>query len=264
MITLKKSFILKKSQLNKKFRVENNNLEISFEEKSGLTVKKLKEIAISHSNDRDRKKTKDDIIKYVEIGDVDINLGKIKSFRTFKGSEAPNNARRIMSFGDVIISTRRPTRGAIFAVPQEFDKEICTAFFISLTVLDWNEVDPQYLVLFLRTSLGRLQFQSMITETAYPVIAPDDPDDMLIIYPSIDVQRQLVKEYNETVDTFFSKINKAHELIGDIKQKIENFILENDAETGEIPKFGLGLEKIAEKTVDGEIGEKEIEGDENS
>lgn len=245
MITVKKSFSLKKSQLAKRFRVENNNLDISaLIANSGFTAKKVGEIAKPHRNERNRKKTADDVFKYVQISDIDTHLGRIKSYRSFKGSEAPNNARRIMNYGDVLISTRRPTRGAVVAVPKEFDKEICTIFFTTLTINDWDEVDPSYLALFLRTSLGRFQFQSLITETAYPVINDEDVEDIVVLLPEIDVQRKLAKDYNDSVVDFFSKINEAYALITNSRQEVENLLLGKEAESLEIPIVGLTVEEI--------------------
>lgn len=245
MITVKKAFTLKKSQLAKKYRVENNNLDISaLIANSGFAVKKIGEFASSHRTDRNRKETANSVFKYVQISDIDTHLGRIKSYRTFKGSEAPNNARRIMNCGDVLVSTRRPTRGAVVAVPKEFDKEICTLFFTSLAIKDWDEVDPWYLALFLRTSLGRFQFQSLITETAYPVISDEDVEDMVVLLPPIDVQRELAKSYNNSVGDFFTKINEAYSLITGARQEIENRLLGKEAETLGVPVVGLTIEEI--------------------
>jgi restriction endonuclease S subunit len=253
MITVKKCFTLKKSQLGRKFRVENNNLDISaLIENSGLTAKRVGEIASSHRHERDRKKTANETFKYVQISDIDVLLGRIKSYRKFLGSEAPNNARRIMSYGDVIISTRRPTRGAVVAVPKEFDQEICTVFFTTLTVNDWDEVDPWYLALFLRTSLGRFQFQSMITETAYPVISDEDVESMIVLYPPIEAQREIAKAYDLAVKEFFSKLNEAYASITSSRQKIEGIILGDEAEHLETPRFGIEVEEITDENEEGE------------
>ena len=240
MITTKKNFTLHKSQLAKKFRVENNNLDIStFISNSGFVAKKIGDIAKAHRNNRNRKKTADSIFKYVEIGDIDVKLGCIKSYRTFKGSEAPNNAKRIMQYGDILVSTRRPTRGAVVAVPKEFDQEICTVFFTTLTIDNRNEVDPFYLALFLRTSLGRFQFQSLITETAYPVISDEDVEDMIALIPPIEVQKTIVAKYDAAVRTFFFKLNEAYSSITFGRQETENQILGQEAEILQVPEFGL-------------------------
>jgi len=253
MIIVKKKFVLKKSQLAKKFRVENNNLDISaLVNNSGFVVKRLGDIAPAHRNERNRKETRDAIIKYIQISNIDVYLGRIKAYRKFKGSEAPNNARRLMKYGDILVSTRRPTRGAVLTVPKDFDNEICTVFFTSLTVLNWEETDPFYISLFLRTSLGRLQFQSMITETAYPVISDEDVENIIILFPPLAKQKELVAEYNNSVENFFVKLNEAYSSITDSRQNIETTLLGDAAETIEPIKFGLDMEEIIDDNGNGE------------
>lgn len=248
MITTKKRFTLLKSELSHKFRLENNNLDISaLIENSGYEVRKNSEIATPHRNERNKKATKDAFIKYVQISDIDVSLGRIKSYRKFKGSEAPNNARRIVSYGDILISTRRPTRGAIVTVPKELDKEICTVFFTTLTVNDWEQVWPWYLSLFLRTSLGRFQFQSMITETAYPVISDDDVLDMQILLPPIEKQKEIADNYNKSIELFFEQLNTAYNSLITSKQGIEDYILGSEAEKLEKVRFGLDFEEIEDE-----------------
>jgi type I restriction enzyme S subunit len=251
MITTKKSFILSKSALSRKFRVENNNLDISsLINNSDLTMRKISEIAIPHRNERNRKETLNKEIKYIQISDVDVLLGRIKSYRKFIGSKAPNNARRIMKYGDVLISTRRPTRGAIVTVPKEFDNEICTVFFTTLTINNWDEVWPWYLSLFLRTSLGRFQFQSLITETAYPVISDDDVMDIQVLLPPIEKQKEISENYNNSIKNYFEKLNNAHNSLVVSKQNIENYILGNEAEIIKEEKFGLDIKEIEEEIDD--------------
>lgn len=240
MISVKKAFTLPISQVSHKFRVENNNLDIAdLIANSGLQARKIKEFATAHRNERNKKETASDEFRYVQISDIDVNLGRIKSYRTFRGSGAPNNARRIMSHGDILISTRRPTRGAIVAVPQEFDAQICTVFFTTLKIHDWTVVDPWYLALFLRTSLGRFQFQSLITETAYPVISDSDVLDMTVLLPDIERQRSIAAAYEGSVIEFFGQLNEAYRGITSARQTVENFLLGAEAEVLQTPVFGL-------------------------
>ncbi len=260
MIRAKKAFTLKKSEIGKKFRVENNSLDISaLIEKSHLQVHKVKDIAYAHRSERDRKTTAGSIIKYVQISDIDVHLGKIKSYRRFFGSKAPNNARRIMKYGDVLLSTRRPTRGAVVAVPRDFDNEICTVFFTTLRVKDWDIADPWFLALFFRTSLGRYQFESLITETAYPVISDDDIENMTVLLPDIAVQRDLTRRYEESVTTFFSMLNSAYSQVSGTQQAIETTILGDDAETLQPAAFGLAIEEEPEEAEGLEPPESEDE-----
>ncbi|MCL4285965.1 MAG: restriction endonuclease subunit S [Fimbriimonadaceae bacterium] len=248
MIEVKKRFTLLKSELSRKFRVENNNLDFSqLIEATGYQVARIGDLAKAHRNERNKKKTADSRFKYVQISDIDVELGRIKSFRVFKGADAPNNARRIMKEGDILVSTRRPTRGAVVAVPQDFDEHICTVFFTTLRVTDREILDPFYLALFLRTSLGRMQFQAQITETAYPVISDSDVEDLTVLYPSIDDQRKIAAEYDIAVKRFQDAINSAYREIAAAQQSIEDFVLGEDAEQIAVKQFTLGQQIEEEK-----------------
>ena len=252
MIKTKKKFILKKSQLGSKFRVENNNLDLSsILLNNSFKVVKLRDIASYHRENRNTSKTKDVSFKYVQISDIDITLGIIKSCTIYKGSEAPNNARRIMRKEDILVSTRRPTRGAIVTVPEIFDGEICSVFFTVLRVLDKLIINPYFLSLFLRTSFCRYQFESMITETAYPVITDDDLLDMIVLVPAIEEQNELVLDYQDTIKKFNDNLNTAYDDLIKSKQNIENFLLHNDAEKLTVQTFGLQiLDKNGEVVLD--------------
>lgn len=244
-IHLKKKFTLRRSELSNKFRVENNNLDIStLIETTGYEVKKIGGVALAHREERNKKETGNKTFKYVQISDIDVSLGRIKSFRRFKGSEAPNNARRIMHYGDVLVSTRRPTRGAVVSVPKLFDGDICTVFFTTLKIKDRSVVDPGYLALFLRTSLGRLQFQSLITETAYPVISDEDVESIVVLLPPIADQRKIAEEYDTAINDFLSNLNEAYSLITKARQEIETRILGEYAQEIERKKFGLDIQEI--------------------
>lgn len=240
MISVKKAFTLPITGVSHKFRVENNNLDISeLLQGSGFAAKKIRDFADAHRNERNKKQTANDVFRYVQISDIDVALGRIKSYKSFRGDQAPNNARRIMRTGDVLISTRRPTRGAIVAVPEEFDQQICTVFFTTLRIRDWSEVDPGYLALFLRTSLGRFQFQSSITETAYPVISDTDVLDMTVLLPDINRQREISQQYGAAVTQFFASLNQAYVQITSAKQAVEALVLADEAEVLESPTFGI-------------------------
>ena len=253
MLSLKKSFTLNKSELSNKFRVENNNLDISaLIAATGYTIKKVGEIAKAHRRERNRKTTQETVFRYVQISDIDSRLGRIKSYRTFTGANAPNNARRIMRKGDVLVSTRRPTRGAVVSVPDEFDGHICTVFFTSLEIIEPELVDSGYLALFLRTSIGRMQFQAQITETAYPVISDDDVEGLTVLLPPLDSQRVLAETYQVAVGRYFEELNGAEKLIADAKRGVEVEILADFAEPIVPIVHGLTAEEDGEEEGDSE------------
>jgi type I restriction enzyme S subunit len=251
MLELKKAFTLTKSELGKKFRVENNNLDLGdLIESTGFQVARLGDIAPAHRGNRSLRVTADVEYKYVQIGDIDIQLGRIASYARVTGGTAPNNAKRIIQYGDILVSTRRPTRGACVSVPKELDGELCTIFFTTLRVNDPSVADPRYVAIFLRTSLARYQFHSMITETAYPVVSDEDVESLQVLLPDIDVQRRVADEYERSVARYFSLINEANSSIVQSKQGVETLLLGEHAEQLHAPIAGLIAEQ--EEKVDEE------------
>jgi len=245
MIKTKKKFCLNISEVSRKFRVENNNLDITeITKNSDFKVCKISDLCEAHRNNRNKKETDDSEFKYIQISDIDINLGIIKTYRKFIGKNAPNNARRIMTYGDILVSTRRPTRGAVISVPKEFDKEICTVFFTTLTVNDWEKSDPRFLALYLRTSIARYQFQAQITETAYPVISDDDVLDIEVLLPKKAVQLEIIKQYENSLSQYFTMLNDAYKNMADAKDYVENQLLGEFGEKQEYEELQLKANEI--------------------
>tara|TARA_B100001989_G_C24442621_1_gene414751 strand:+ start:72 stop:824 length:753 start_codon:yes stop_codon:yes gene_type:complete len=240
MIKTKKNFRLKISEVSRKFRVENNNLDISEILKyTDYEVFKVGDLCKPHKENRDKKLTNEKKFRYVEIGDIDVNLGTIKTYRSFFGKDAPNNAKRIMSKGDVLVSTRRPTRGAVVAVPEDFHGHICTVFFTTLKIFNWEKSDPRFLALYLRTSIAKQQFASQITETAYPVISDEDVLDIEVLLPRIDTQLKVINDYEKSLKNYFFMLDKAHKQIIDAQNNLEEKLLGDFGEKLAYKKFQL-------------------------
>lgn len=73
--------------------------------------------------------TPDEPFLYVDISSVDVTTGMITNPQQLLGEEAPSRARKVIREGDIIISTCRPTRGAVAVVPKELDNQICSTGF---------------------------------------------------------------------------------------------------------------------------------------
>jgi type I restriction enzyme S subunit len=160
-----------------------------------------------------------------------------------------------MGENDVLVSTRRPTRGAIVAVPPEFVGHICTVFFSTIRVADRETLLPEYLALFLRTSLGRFQFQAMITETAYPVISDEDVENIIVLVPDKDAQAEIAAAYADAVDEFFNQLNGAYASLASARQLVESTMLGTHAETLVVPRFGL-VEEVEDEDDPDEVVEE--------
>ena len=76
MIEVKKNFTIKKSALSRKFRTENNNLDFSsLIEETGYQVARIGDLARTHRTERNKKSSTDTSFRYVQISDIDVELG---------------------------------------------------------------------------------------------------------------------------------------------------------------------------------------------
>ena len=161
---------------------------------------------------------------YIDISAIDVTTGIITNPQQLLGEEAPSRARKVVREGDIIISTCRPTRGAIAIIPKEFDNQICSTGFSVIRTKD--NVDARYLHFILRSALVKEQFRKFSTGSSYPAILDSDVEKTIIPLPSIDEQniiadkvfaetrtRNLViekanKEWEENLSKYLDEIKK--------------------------------------------------------
>ncbi len=143
---------------------------------------------------------------YVDISSVDVKTGIITSPQELIGEEAPSRARKVIREGDIIISTCRPTRGAIAIIPKELDNQICSTGFSVIRAKEG--VNNKYLHFILRSEAVREQFRKFSTGSSYPAILDEDVEKTKIPLPNSDIQKVIADEVekqtikrNNTIDT---------------------------------------------------------------
>jgi hypothetical protein len=156
----------------------------------------------------------DETFLYVDIASIDVSSGTITNPQELTGSEAPSRARKVIRTSDVLVSTVRPTRGAIAVVPESLDNQICSTGF---TVLRCKEgVDPYFLQFVLRLASTAEQFRKFSTGSSYPAIL--DGDVMKTLVPGgTSEERNFIarstvaalEERNELVKAANEELNEA-------------------------------------------------------
>ena len=129
--------------------------------------------------------------QYVDIASVDIDAGIITRPQELTGEEAPSRARKVLSAYDIIISTCRPTRGAIAVVPEELHGQICSTGFSIIRAK--KGINPYYLHFVLRMPSTLEQFRKWSTGSSYPAILDDDIAKTLIPLPDTATQDEIAK-----------------------------------------------------------------------
>jgi len=141
---------------------------------------------------RDPTAEPDETFKYVDISCVDVATGTVTAPQVVLGSDAPSRARRVIGAYDVLVSTVRPTRGAVAVVPRSLHNEIASTGF---TVLRATElINPFYLYFVLRLPSTREQFRKWSTGSSYPAILPEDVEKTIIPLPIIETQDKIANE----------------------------------------------------------------------
>ncbi|MBR5949893.1 MAG: restriction endonuclease subunit S [Actinomycetaceae bacterium] len=138
---------------------------------------------------RDPTAEPDAVFQYVDISSIDVATGEIANPQDLEGHEAPSRARKVIHAFDVIVSTCRPTRGAIAVVPPKLHGQIASTAFSVLRA--HANVNPFYLHFAIRLPSTLEQFRKWSTGSSYPAILDSDVKKTLIPVPPSSVQDEI-------------------------------------------------------------------------
>lgn len=149
-------------------------------------LKPISEAATIVKEKRDPTKNPEDAFYYLDISSVDVNTGEISNPQELVGSEAPSRARKVIHAYDLIISTCRPTRGAIAVIPEQYHNHICSTGFS--VIRPKKGVNPFYLHFAIRLASTLEQFRKLSTGSSYPALLDRDVEKTLIPLPDKETQ----------------------------------------------------------------------------
>lgn len=149
-------------------------------------LKRIDAVADIVKDKRDPTKEPENAFQYIDISSIDVTIGVISNPQDMEGAEAPSRARKVVSAFDLVVSTCRPTRGAIAVVPVKLHDQIASTGFS--IVRAHNDVNPFYLHYALRLQSTLEQFRKWSTGSSYPAILDTDVAKTLIPVPEPDIQ----------------------------------------------------------------------------
>lgn len=168
-------------------------------------VKPLGEV-ISKTTTVDPRKSPDQKFHYVDVSGVSNVKLEITEATELMGRNAPSRARRVISEGDVIFATVRPTLKRIAVVPSHLDGEVCsTGYFVFQTN---DEIYNRYLFYFLQSNIFMSEMERLQSGASYPAVNDSQVKETLISYPTIEEQKLIVS----ILDQAFAEIDKARVL----------------------------------------------------
>lgn len=154
-------------------------------------LKRVDAVATIAKDKRDPGRTPDIAFQYLDISSVDVAVGSITTPQDLEGSEAPSRARKVVRAFDLLVSTCRPTRGAIAVVPVEFHNQIASTGFSIVRPND--DINPFYLQYALRLPSTLEQFGKWSTGSSYPAILDEDVAKTLIPVPPVVEQDRIAR-----------------------------------------------------------------------
>jgi len=155
---------------------------------------------------------------YIEIGDVDINSGRLKNKQ--QPGTLPSGPKLLVKKGDILVSKVRPHRGAIAIVPEDFDLALATTGFCQLRVKG-ESFEKYYLWFVLRQSITLHQFEQWSSGSTYPTIEDEYIRKRIIIPWKEEKERKFIGELCKDA---IAKQYLSDSLINDAKSDVEALI----------------------------------------
>lgn len=157
---------------------------------------------------RDPTREPETVFQYIDISSVDVDSGTIRNPQELTGEEAPSRARKLVRAYDIVLSTCRPTRGAIAVVPESLHGEVCSTGF---SVVCANPgVNPYYLHYALRLPSTLEQFRKWSTGSSYPAILDEDVEKTVIPLPEAGTQDEIARVVLAAAVAREDRVRQAH------------------------------------------------------
>jgi hypothetical protein len=181
-------------------------------------------VMLSHELWDQRSLFKDEF-PYVEIGVIDLALGRITSPQSIPVPEAPSRARMVIRPGDLLVSLTRPTRRAIALVDDDIPIAVASNGFAVVRQLDESKIVKRYLYHVLRSRLCVPQFDQRSSGGSYPAITEDQFLKLLIPLPEPKRQAHIAAILDKQYQQAEALLIAADEELQRTKQNIEELLI---------------------------------------
>jgi len=186
-------------------------------------VKKLKYLSKINSDVLSEKTEEEFEFIYIDISSVDSN-GKLSDFKLIKFKDSPSRARRLVKYGDTIVSTVRTYLKAITFIDRKEENLICSTGF---AVIQPNKkyFFPKYIYYMFCTQKIIDLISSLSRGVSYPAIDSEEIKNIMVLKPPIEEQKMIsnfLDRKTSQVDDLISKKKRLIELLEEEKTAIIN------------------------------------------
>lgn len=196
---------MSESETKREIRSEFIKNKIGFVPPEEWKVYKLGELTEINSNTLGTKTSPDQRINYIDLGSV--NTGTIDlPAEEFIFEDAPSRARRVISSGDILMSTVRPNLKGFARADYKTDGYVCSTGFAVLSTK--SKVDSKLIYQSLFTESFERQFYQLLVGSSYPAINNSDVEKLFLAIPNDIEERKSIVEVLSTWDEAISKTEK--------------------------------------------------------
>ncbi len=213
---------------------------------------KLSNIVNFSSESWNQKDYFDNKFPYVEISEIDLQTGNINNIKIVPKNEAPSRAKMIVRHNDIIISTTRPTRGAISLIKTNDILIASTGFAVIRTYSD--KIKKEYIFNCLKMPIILNQFEQRSSGGNYPAITLEELSKVIIPLPSLEIQNQIISIMDSAYKQKIQKEQEAKEKLASIDKYLLSELgiefKEKETETLEQRVFTRKFSEVSESRFD--------------
>lgn len=196
------TFVVNQNQITDRFDLD------FYRPSSNLLDNKLKNMGAKRLGDlveiikEKSKKLKDKnlVVQYVELADINIDYLEISNVSLIPVHELPSRASYELKEGDIITAVAGNSIGSkkhmSALVSKKHSGAICTNGF---RILKSININPYYLLFYLKSDLFLQQVNRFRTGAAIPSISDDDLQSVLIALPDKEEQEKIASSMKESI-----------------------------------------------------------------
>jgi len=166
-----------------------------------------------------------DEFPYIEISEIDISFGEIRNTNYISIQEAPSRAKMVIRNDDLIVSTTRPSRGAIAYINQEEDEVRVASTGFAVLRKPKMEIDKYFLLFILKHKMTLMQMEQRSSGGNYPAITLDELANILIPLPPIEKQTEIANHISAIRFSAKQLQQQAAASLEQAKQQVAKLIL---------------------------------------
>jgi len=168
---------------------------------------------------------------YLEIGAINMDLGRFSAPSFTLIAEAASRARMLVRPTDLLVSLTRPTRRAIAFPPKNLELAVASNGFAVIRDIDFTAVTPRYLFHVLRSYLCTAQFDQRSSGGNYPAITEEQLLKLIIPLPTKKTPTQVADMLDGQYARAEAILVEAEQALHRAKQEIEALILGQEGTT---------------------------------